>query len=82
MSYLQRFRVASGARIKLKDTSVLGNCISGEVLYDETIRQQKKDGTRFVGAMTDARIISGITVATGAKDMSMTSIPQLIKPAP
>ena len=36
-------------------TPVLGECISGAILYDETIRQQKKDGTPFVKAITDAR---------------------------
>ena len=29
-------------------TPGLGECISGAILYDETIRQQKKDGTPFV----------------------------------
>jgi fructose-bisphosphate aldolase class I len=28
-------------------TPGLGECISGAILYDETIRQQKKDGTPF-----------------------------------
>ena len=40
------------------------------ILYDETIRQQKKDGTPFVKAITDAGIIPGIKVDTGAKDMA------------
>jgi fructose-bisphosphate aldolase, class I len=44
--------------------------ISGVILYDETIRQQKKDGTSFVKAITDAGIIPGIKVDTGAKDMA------------
>jgi fructose-bisphosphate aldolase class I len=39
------------------------------ILYDETIRQQKKDGTPFVKVITDAGIIPGIKVDTGAKDM-------------
>jgi fructose-bisphosphate aldolase, class I len=29
-------------------TPGLGDCISGAILYDETIRQQKNDGTPFV----------------------------------
>jgi len=41
-------------------TPALGECISGAILYDETIRQQKKDGTPFVKAITDAGIIPGI----------------------
>ena len=49
-------------------TPCLGECISGVILY-ETIRQQKKDGTSFVKLITDAGIIWGIKVDTGAKDM-------------
>jgi fructose-bisphosphate aldolase class I len=51
-------------------TPRLGECISGVILYDETIRQQKKDGTSFVKVITDAGIIPGIKVDTGAKDMA------------
>jgi fructose-bisphosphate aldolase class I len=51
-------------------TPGLGKYISGAILYDETIRQQKKDGTPFVKAITDAGIIPGIKVDAGAKDMA------------
>jgi len=51
-------------------TPGLGECISGAILYDETIRQQTKDGTPFVKALTDAGIIPGIKVDTGAKEMA------------
>ena len=51
-------------------TPDLGASISGVILYDETIRQQKKDGTPFVKVLTDAGIIPGIKVDTGAKDMA------------
>ncbi|MGD0310320.1 MAG: class I fructose-bisphosphate aldolase, partial [Acidobacteriota bacterium] len=51
-------------------TPGLGECISGAILYDETIRQQMKDGTPFIKAITDAGIIPGIKVDTGAKDMA------------
>ena len=51
-------------------TSGLGECISGAILYDETIRQQRKDGTLFVKVLFDAGIIPGIKVDTGAKDMA------------
>ena len=51
-------------------TPGLGECISGMILYDETIRQQKKDGTPFVKVITAAGIIPGIKVDTGAKDMA------------
>jgi fructose-bisphosphate aldolase class I len=50
--------------------SCLGECISGVILYDETIRQRKQDGTPFVKVITDAGIIPGIKVDTGAKDMA------------
>ena len=51
-------------------TPGLGECISGAILYDETIRQQKKDGTPFIKVLTDAGIIPGIKVDTGAKDLA------------
>ena len=51
-------------------TSRLGECISGAILYDETIRQKKKDGTPFIKAIIDAGIVPGIKVDTGAKDLA------------
>ena len=51
-------------------TPGLGECISGAILFDETIRQKKKDGTPFVKAIADAGIIPGIKVDTGSKDMA------------
>jgi fructose-bisphosphate aldolase class I len=51
-------------------TPGLGECISGVILYDETIRQQKKDGTPFLKVLTDAGIIPGIKVDNGAKDLA------------
>lgn len=51
-------------------TPGLGESISGAILYDETIRQQKKDGTPFIKVISDAGIIPGIKVDTGAKDMA------------
>ena len=51
-------------------TPGLGEYISGVILYDETIRQQKKDGTPFLKVLTDAGIIPGIKVDTGAKDLA------------
>jgi len=51
-------------------TPGLGGSISGAILFDETIRQQKKDGTSFLKVLTDAGIIPGIKVDTGAKDMA------------
>jgi fructose-bisphosphate aldolase, class I len=51
-------------------TPGLGEFISGVILYDETIRQSRKDGTPFVKVITDAGIMPGIKVDTGAKDMA------------
>jgi fructose-bisphosphate aldolase class I len=51
-------------------TPNLSECISGAILYDETIRQQKKDGTPFIKAIVDAGIIPGIKVDKGAVDMA------------
>ena len=51
-------------------TPGLGESISGVILYDETIRQSKKDGTTFLKVLGDAGIIPGIKVDTGAKDLA------------
>jgi fructose-bisphosphate aldolase class I len=57
-------------REMIVNTPGLGESISGAILYDETIRQKKKDGTPFAKAIADAGIIPGIKVDTGAKDMA------------
>jgi fructose-bisphosphate aldolase class I len=51
-------------------TPSLGESISGVIFYDETIRQQKQDGTTFLKILADAGIIPGIKVDTGAKDLA------------
>jgi fructose-bisphosphate aldolase class I len=51
-------------------TPGLGESISGAILFDETIRQQKKDGTPLVKVITGAGIIPGIKVDAGAKSMA------------
>ncbi len=51
-------------------TPGLGECIGGAILYDETIRQQKSDGTPFVKVLIDAGIIPGIKVDAGAKELA------------
>jgi fructose-bisphosphate aldolase class I len=40
-------------------TPVSVSALVGVILYDETIRQQKKDGSPFVKAITEAGIIPG-----------------------
>jgi fructose-bisphosphate aldolase, class I len=54
----------------LATTPGLGEFISGAILFDETIRQKTKDGRLIVKVLTDAGIIPGIKVDTGAKDMA------------
>ena len=51
-------------------TPGLGESISGAILFDETIRQRKKTALLFVKVLTDAGIIPGIKVDTGAKDLA------------
>lgn len=51
-------------------TPGLGDCISGAILYDETIRQRTKDGTPFVKVLTDAGIVPGIKVDMGLKELA------------
>jgi fructose-bisphosphate aldolase class I len=51
-------------------TPKLGECISGAILFDETIRQKLRDGRPFTKALTDANIIYGIKVDLGAKDLA------------
>nr|WP_309697557.1 class I fructose-bisphosphate aldolase [Armatimonas sp.] len=54
----------------LVTTPGLASCISGAILYDETIRQTLKDGTPFAKALSEAGIIPGIKVDTGAKELA------------
>lgn len=51
-------------------THGLGECISGAILYEETIRQQTNGGISMLEALTDAGIIPGIKVDMGAKDLA------------
>ncbi len=48
----------------------LGESISGAILYDETIRQQKKDGTPFIHVIVEAGLVPGIKVDIGAKALA------------
>lgn len=51
-------------------TPNLDSYISGLILYDETIRQSKQDGTPFVDAIISAGIIPGIKVDTGTQPLA------------
>jgi fructose-bisphosphate aldolase, class I len=51
-------------------TPGLSESISGAILYDETIRQLKKDGTSMIKALNNAGIVPGIKVDAGAKEFA------------
>ena len=51
-------------------TPGLSNSISGVILYDETIRQETKDGAPFLQVLANAGIMAGIKVDIGAKDLA------------
>ena len=48
----------------------LGSCISGVILYDETLRQSRDDGTSFVQCLTTAGILPGIKVDIGVQPLA------------
>jgi fructose-bisphosphate aldolase class I len=54
----------------LLTTPGLGACISGVILYDETIRQAGAGGTPFVQVAREAGLLVGIKVDTGAKALA------------
>ena len=56
-------------REMIATTPGLGECISGAILYDETIRQTTQDGTPFAKLLAEAGIMPGIKVDLGAKDL-------------
>ena len=51
-------------------TPGLGECISGAILYDETIHQANSAGTPFTKLLADAGIVCGIKVDIGAQDLA------------
>jgi fructose-bisphosphate aldolase class I len=66
----QTEQVRRAYREMIVTTPGLGECISGAILYDETIRQQTKNGTPFAKALNDVGIIPGIKVDAGAKTLA------------
>lgn len=54
----------------LVTTPQLGESICGAILYDETIRQQTRDGASFLSVLVAAGIIPGIKVDLGAKALA------------
>ncbi|WP_243345365.1 class I fructose-bisphosphate aldolase [Parabacteroides sp. FAFU027] len=57
-------------REMLITTPGLNQCISGVILYDETLRQQLDDGRSFIQAVKDAGLLPGIKVDAGLKDFA------------
>jgi fructose-bisphosphate aldolase class I len=51
-------------------TPGLGECVSGAILYDETIRQKSPSGVAFPSLLADAGILPGIKVDTGAQGLA------------
>ncbi|MGD0409872.1 MAG: class I fructose-bisphosphate aldolase [Candidatus Limnocylindrales bacterium] len=51
-------------------TPNLGWCISGAILFDQTIHQETKSGIPFVKVLIDAGIIPGIKVDAGTKGLA------------
>lgn len=49
----------------------LGTSVSGAILFDETIRQSDRHGTRFVDLLTAVGVIPGIKVDLGAKELAL-----------
>ena len=52
-----------------RSSEAMAKCISGVILYDETIRQNAKDGTPLVKLISQAGSIPGIKVDKGAKPL-------------
>lgn len=53
-----------------RSTDAMRNYISGVILFDETLRQNAKDGTPLAQIIADTGAIPGIKVDTGAKDLA------------
>jgi fructose-bisphosphate aldolase class I len=51
-------------------TPRLGECISGAILFDETLRQKTNPGLPFAAALAAAGIVPGIKVDAGAKPLA------------
>lgn len=54
-----------------RTTDAMRNCISGVILYDETIRQKAVDGTPLVKLIEDSGAVPGIKVDLGAKSLAL-----------
>jgi fructose-bisphosphate aldolase class I len=54
-----------------RSSDAMRTCISGVILYDETIRQKAADGTPLVKLIEDSGAIPGIKVDLGAKPLAL-----------
>src|SRR6266436_8286549 len=52
-----------------RSQEAMSNSISGVILYDETIRQNAKDGTPLVKLIEKAGVLPGIKVDKGTKPL-------------
>ena len=53
--------------------NAMENYISGVILFDETLRQESKDGTPLVNVISDSGSLPGIKVDAGAKDLALNT---------
>ncbi|WP_419162983.1 class I fructose-bisphosphate aldolase [Candidatus Palauibacter sp.] len=53
-----------------RTSAALRDCISGVILFDETLRQSAADGTPLVQLISDTGAIPGIKIDKGAKDLA------------
>jgi fructose-bisphosphate aldolase class I len=60
-------------REMLFTTPGIGECISGVILHDETIRQRSAKGSAFSGLLARQGLVSGIKVDRGASPLSGSS---------
>src|SRR6266850_7426890 len=56
-----------------RSSEAMRNCISGVILFDETIRQKAKDGTPLVKLIAAAGTLPGIKVDKGTKPLPFCS---------
>ena len=54
-----------------RSSEAMKSCVSGVILYDETIKQKAKDGTPLVEIISKTGAIPGIKVDEGAKELAL-----------
>jgi len=66
----QTVQMRRAYREVLLTTPGLGECISGVILYEETLRQSTARGTPFVRVLSDAAMLVGIKVDAGTQALA------------